>query len=236
MDKEIHGVIARECGKINHLTEAQVEQLFLGATGADSPIGALQDWHFDGRKDFAAIQDSWTVINKRIANRGGDYNGLGYDIHNVADFYAHSNFVVLHVEYYRSKGKDMAKYKADIVPTYSEGIDIPDFKKDYLVPHLRTGTFTLTWNEYLPYVNNSWLGPLTHYNTNLDNETKSVQGSKIIEGTSPPTSYHAIALALCYRDTNIILELARKAIIDTGLVPPEFETEGYPSELSSYAA
>ncbi len=87
--------------------------LQLGIQGADY-VEFAADLHFDGRENFAEVNNTWTNLNNKInettgniglGNRalgGLDVIALGKQLHTVQDFYAHSNYVELYVEYYQN--------------------------------------------------------------------------------------------------------------------------------------
>lgn len=222
MDVEVHMEMTTKCGKDNGLSDAQVNALMLGAQDADKQ-GWNQDWHFDGRKNFAEIQIGWNKINARIRLRG-DYYGLGYDIHNTQDFYAHSNYVELHVEFYKDTVKVMTNYTLDSCPVYEEGIKIKDFLEKYLIAKkLHSGMFSLLSNEFTPWTSKSSLGPETHYRMNKDNSVTALKGSEYVEGTM--IRYAELAKAVAMKATNIILSIPRTGMILR--MPPEYDSEGF---------
>jgi RHS repeat-associated protein len=146
--------------------------------------------HFDGLENHNQIQARWKELNTIIRNNinnidtlnisfgGPDAIKLGTDMHSVADFYAHSNYVELFVEYYMGVNNlttiPLGIENMDI-PTYNEGIKIPEFKalmdrttrdKEGNYQGLRTGSFELTDNEKLsPGVD---FGPDSHQKMNKD--------------------------------------------------------------------
>ncbi len=223
MDVEVHKAMTEKLAKENHLSEAQINAISLGSQDADNK-GWSQDWHFDGRKNFAEIQAGWNKINARIKTRG-DYYGLGYDIHNTQDFYAHSNYVELFVQYYREKNGfgAMAKFTTDLCPVYEEGIKIQVFLEKYLIPKLHSGIFSMLSNEYIPWTINKNLGPDTHYRMNKDNSIKSLKGSEFVEGTK--ITYATLAVAVAEKATNVILSVARTNMVLK--IPPEYDENGY---------
>ena len=222
MDVPSHIEMTTKCGKANGLTDAQIQALVMGAQDADKK-GWNDDWHFDGRKNFAEIQLGWNKVNARIRLRG-DYYGLGYDIHNTQDFYAHSNYVELHVEFYKDTIKVMANYTLDSCPVYEEGIKIKDFLEKYLIAKkLHSGIFSLLSNEYIPWTINANLGPETHYRMNKDNsKPESLKGSSYVEGTK--ITYGELAKAVAMKATNIILSVPRSGMILQ--IPPEYDENG----------
>jgi hypothetical protein len=127
-----------------------------GADGIHT-LGAFRDWHFDGRANYLAVQTRWNSLNKDIATTIGNIGGGnkllgGYDVkhlgkllHNVQDFYAHSNYAELYIEYYQGANNGAMPTS---LPTYDEGIKNADFNS-LLKDNLRTGDFHIFDNEII---------------------------------------------------------------------------------------
>jgi hypothetical protein len=179
----VHKRMTMVVALMSQLSTAQSLALVLGVQNADY-LGFAEDWHFDGRDDFEAVQRTWAEINGRMANRNsGDYYGLGVDLHTVQDFYAHSNYVELYVEYYRDSGKDMGSFTVTMIPLYQDGINDEAFRTNYLEPRLHTGEFSILKDfilEKTPENSNR------HYNMNKDSEEPehSPHGADVIQGTT----------------------------------------------------
>jgi hypothetical protein len=111
--------------------------------------------YFDGRQNFSQIQSTWNQLNAKINGiiadigsvnikiGGYDVVALGKELHTVADFYAHSNYVDLYVGYYKSNNNGNMP---TTIPTYEEGLQDAGFK-EILKSNLRTGDFNLFDNE-----------------------------------------------------------------------------------------
>jgi hypothetical protein len=129
--------------------------LVWGATYGADIFGGAFDWHFDGRANYSAVQQRWNSLNKDISTTlgnigngnkllgGSDVKRLGKLIHNVQDFYSHSNYVELYIEYYQSANDGALPTS---VPIYDAGIKNSDFNS-LLKDKLRTGDFNLIDNE-----------------------------------------------------------------------------------------
>jgi RHS repeat-associated protein len=194
--KKITQNAARKAAKLKNLTSDQVKELTIGVQNADY-YGFAKDYHFDGRKNFSEIETTWNKVNKQIQSRGSDYNNLGYDLHTVQDFYSHSNYVELYVEFYKNQGGDMSKFSADLVPLFEDGVKDAKFK-EVLKKSLRTGEFELSSNEKMPWTDKSKLGKRSHYEMNKDsNESK--HGKEKITGTK--ISFHDLAKEVAERAT-----------------------------------
>ena len=111
--------------------------LVVGATRYSDYYGFAFDHHFDGRKNFTEVQATWTKLNNDIDSRinnigsgnkkfgGYDVERLGINVHNVQDFYSHSNYVELYVEYYKAANNGAMPTE---VPIYTDGLKIEGFK------------------------------------------------------------------------------------------------------------
>jgi RHS repeat-associated protein len=153
--------------------------LVWGATIGADVLGAASDWHFDGRANYSAVQARWSSLNNDIATTsanigggnkllgGSDVRHLGKLIHNVQDFYAHSNYVELYIEYYQGANDGMLPTS---VPIYDDGVKNADFNS-LLKDRLRTGDFHITDNEKIdinPFREHA-NSPTSHNKMNKDN-------------------------------------------------------------------
>jgi RHS repeat-associated protein len=197
----IHKEITKEAAKFTKLTNNQIKFLIMGVQNADI-LGFAEDWHFDGRKNFAEIQETWNKLNASIKSRAGDYYGLEADLHTVQDFYSHSNYIELYIQYYKDQGGDMSKFSAELIPLYEEGVKDEKFR-EYLEKNLRSGNFELLNNEKMSWTNKENLGKDSHYEMNKDsNESK--HGGEKVNGTD--LTYHEIAKNVSIRATIKILK------------------------------
>lgn len=134
--------------------------LVYGATrGADGILtgGAFRDWHFDNRANYSDVQTRWASLNQDIIKTvgnigwgnktfgGQDVTHLGKLLHNVQDFYAHSNYAELYIEYYQNTNNGALPTS---IPIYDEGIKDADFN-NLLKKELRTGDFHIFDNEII---------------------------------------------------------------------------------------
>lgn len=221
MERLIHIEVTKKAGELNHLSKAQIVSLALGASMADAE-GWSEDWHFDGRKNFAEMQKGWNDVNARVIARADDYYALGFDVHQTQDFYSHSNYLELFVQYYKDKGGDMSQFTPDIVPLYEEGIKIQVFLEQYLMIKLRSGEFHLHSNEFVPWTNKAGLGEDTHYHMNKDSNN-SLEGKVVVYGT---LTYADLGVAIAIRATSVILMIQRNPK-QTKFVRPQTTTENY---------
>jgi hypothetical protein len=163
--------------------------------------GFFDDNHFDSRTSLKKIDESWIKLNQQITitintiqtlneeyknswftfagiTRRDMADNLGVLIHNVQDFYAHSNYTELYIEYYKSQNNGAMP---TTLPIYSEGVKIEGFKvlmerttydKNGKYEGLYTGEFDISENEFwdvkMNNKNKSTIDPDSHANTNHD--------------------------------------------------------------------
>jgi hypothetical protein len=102
----------------------------------------------------------------------------------VQDFYAHSNYIELYIQFYKSKGGKMEEFDIETIPIYTE---LDEDAQNFMERNgLRTGFWdndnNETWFDF-KFGDGPWKSdPNSHYNMNKDSD-ESVQGSKVIEGT-----------------------------------------------------
>ena len=156
-----------------------MNDVLLGISIEADILGVASDYHFDGRKDYINVQMTWFDLNAEIENKINDLGSfnrkLGGDdavlfgrlIHTVQDFYSHSNYVNLYIDYYK-KGHmgDMP----DSVPIYDSkkgGTNDSDFNV-ILQKNLRTGDFDTIDNEFTNKNGNKANEPTSHNKMNKD--------------------------------------------------------------------
>jgi RHS repeat-associated protein len=153
--------------------------LVWGATKWADHFNFWRDFHFDGRANYSAVQERWNSLNNTISTTinnigggnkqlgGSDVVKLGRLVHNVQDFYAHSNYAELYMEYYQGANNGALPTS---LPTYDEGIKNADFNS-LLKDKLRTGDFHLLDNEKVdinPFREHA-NEPISHNKMNKDN-------------------------------------------------------------------
>jgi RHS repeat-associated protein len=179
-DVPIHGDITKTAISQSKLekkiSETTQKTLVFGATISADYVGAASDWHFDGRKNYTEVNQTWNDLNKDISQTisnigtvnkkigGWDIDKLGNLIHNVQDFYSHSNYVELYIEYYKSENDGEMPTS---VPTYDEGIKNGDFTS-LLQNKLRTGDFDFLDNEKTNPKGTKAQSPTSHNKMNKD--------------------------------------------------------------------
>jgi RHS repeat-associated protein len=174
----------------NKIVTANLHLALLGSKTADTK-GALQDFHFDGRR-ADGIRERWAEINSSIEAldlnkvnsgfcRGGERLSsgemFGILLHNSQDFYAHSNFVEVYIDYLIDfKGVEPGSINLGDIPIYDEAMKDPTFME--LSYKLRTGDFEYLKNEYIPGVDKDKLPSTSHAKMNKDEPGKGVSDNK----------------------------------------------------------
>ena len=135
------------------------ESLLTGAAEADYVFFSM-DYHFDDRVDYAAVQNRIQSLNQEISTEfegigcmnkkygGHDVRFLGIRLHNLQDFYAHSNYAELYIEYYQKANNNQLPTS---LPTFDDGFKDTEFN-NFLEKRLRTGEFHILDNETIDII------------------------------------------------------------------------------------
>lgn len=118
------------------------EMLLDGVQSADM-LGFALDFHFDNKYNNDSIVNEWIKLN-RAFKKNSDLSAQrnGWLLHELMDFYAHSNFIELYIEYWINTGKNINDLTLDNFPTYEVAIGEFKFNNDY-APRLKSGHFDL---------------------------------------------------------------------------------------------
>ena len=148
----------------------------LGVTVEADVLGFASDYHFDNRQNYSEVQSTWSSLNSEIDSKisdlgsfnkkfGGDDAVLfGRMLHTVQDFYSHSNYVELYIDYFKTNNDGAIP---DSVPTYDVGIQDKSFNK-ILQNGLRTGDFDFIDNEVTNPDGSKAQSPTSHNKMNKD--------------------------------------------------------------------
>jgi len=151
----------------------------LGVSVEADILGAASDYHFDGRKNYSAVQSTWKGLNSDISNKiddlgsfnrsmGGDDAVLfGRMIHTVQDFYSHSNYVELYIDYYKGANEGAMPTSVPIYDVANGGTTNADFNA-VLQKNLRTGDFDIIDNEITNPNGKKAQQPTSHNKMNKD--------------------------------------------------------------------
>jgi hypothetical protein len=162
-------------------------QRLIGANARTDIFCSQCNAHFDGRRTFSDVNNTWNDLNKSISKTGIGSEKMGKILHTAQDFYSHSNYVELYVKFYKDNGGDMAKLNPKNIPTYNEAIKTGgDFVEKYLKSEtngLKTGEYNLVPHILGTDVKNANEEGHTHHDQmNKDTPDKG-RGSESVEGT-----------------------------------------------------
>jgi RHS repeat-associated protein len=211
--KDIHGEITREAAGAAQITNQKtINSLIRGAKDPDNIIGRIQNnpangkLHFDNKENKEEIDETWSEVKDRIAGSDNAHD-LGVNLHTVQDFYAHSNYVELFMQFYEEQGGDVSALDPSSVPLYEDAS--PELQTYLGENGLRTGEYDFIDDAVLKNSKNN--GPNHHENMSKDNPDKpkkgvpgSIQGSKTVKGNS--NTYHAFAKNLAVRASTKIIQ------------------------------
>lgn len=108
---------------------------------------------------------------------------LGGYFHSVGDFYSHSNYIELYIEYYKNTNNGKVPEVGGI-PIFDDGIKNKDFKENYLDKKLKTGAFNVwRWLFGDDEGDSNAEGHIHHDSLNKDDET-TPRGGKKVGGTT----------------------------------------------------
>ncbi len=100
--------------------------------------------HFDGKVGFQSCVSHWNNVSNSLSKsyNNNDFVSFGRDLHTVADFYAHSNYVELYVSYYTDVLKmDLENFDINSIPTFDDALADPKLSQYLKDNKLRTGYY-----------------------------------------------------------------------------------------------
>ncbi|MBN2890769.1 MAG: hypothetical protein JXL97_02790 [Bacteroidales bacterium] len=138
----IHIKISKKAFDLSGIKLSKLQKaFFLFANGIYTDVfGVSSDWHFDSLKNFEEIIAYWNKLETKISQKKTNIFKLGNILHIVHDFYAHSNYVELYVEYCKKTNK--INEIQEIIP-FPISLSNKEFLNNYLKPKLFTGEFNL---------------------------------------------------------------------------------------------
>jgi hypothetical protein len=132
------------------------------------------DVHFDNKLDIDQVNQGWEEVKERI-NEHDKVDKLsafsfGIALHNLMDFYSHSNYVEMYLKYWENDlGKSLSSFTLHDIPHWDNAVS-SGFGSSEWYKKVRTGEFKL--GEMMK-------GQYTHAKMNKD-APKTEQGSKKI--------------------------------------------------------
>jgi len=151
----------------------------LGVSVEADVLGAASDYHFDGRQNYSEVQSTWKSLNSEISSKisdigsfnkkfgGNDAILFGRMVHTVQDFYSHSNYVELYIDYYKGLNDGAMPTSVPIYDSENGGTNNADFNA-ILKDNLRTGDFHIIDNEITNPDGTRAQSPTSHNKMNKD--------------------------------------------------------------------
>ena len=124
---------------------SNVRNGLLYGTGVYSDVlhPSNSSFHMDNMKGTESIKELYNSHMKNFSENmdKGDYVAAGADLHALADFYSHSNYVDLYQQYAESRGESVS---VDAIKPFSEMMGNQDFM-NFVEGQggLKTGTFSI---------------------------------------------------------------------------------------------
>ena len=164
--------------------------------------------HFDNINNSESIKDRFRTAYKNFTDNmeNENYIAAGEDLHTIADFYSHSNYIDLYSQYAAENGLSMS---VEDIPIFSELMD-DDCFMEYANNHggLRTGTYSISsWISEKLFHKKPQEG--SHTMMNLDSNN-SINGSLPYNSSQPNSpSRHEAAKATAQKETNKLVKSVR---------------------------
>lgn len=161
--------------------------------------------HLDNMHGYENIKEYYlNALNEYKSNMlAGNYVTAGENLHTIADFYSHSNYIDLYSQYASEHGLSMS---IDDIPTFSDAMNNADFV-DYANSHggFQTGSFSI-WGWLMETVFRKSAREGSHTMMNLDSE-ESVNGGKPYNVGQPDSpSKHEAARAVAEKETLMLVK------------------------------
>jgi hypothetical protein len=98
--------------------------------------------HFDNKKDINQVMMGWNEVNQRLKAHDR-ITKYGIALHNLMDFYSHSNYVEMYLKYWENDlGKNLKDFSLDDIPHWDDAI-AGGFGNSKWYSQIRTGDFQL---------------------------------------------------------------------------------------------
>ena len=187
---------------LNTTIAPSVRKMILYGVGIHSDVwnAGKSVVHLDNMCGFENIKKHYlNALNEFKSNmQDRNYVTAGENLHTIADFYSHSNYIELYSQYASEFGLSMA---IDDIPTFFDAMNNADFV-DYANSHggFQTGTFSIGgWLMETVFKKPPVEG--SHTLMNLDSDM-SVNGSKLYDvGHQDSPSRYAAARAVVQKET-----------------------------------
>ncbi len=161
-------------------------------------IGIAKDWHFDAQRNYQEITNYWNSLLTIQLKRRKSIIWFGRILHTVQDFYSHSNFVELYIQYCIDYKKQQ---EIALMPPFPQAIKDKVFESEYLIPKLHTGEFNLKLYLLGQDIKTANKKGLIHHN---EMAKDSFKAGKLIELGDTQINTFTLAQAVAQKHTYLI--------------------------------
>jgi len=182
-------------GTVSH--DALNQMKFGTSVIADISLIGDKRVHLDNMRGYSTIASLYNnaISGFQSSMEQGFYLQAGVELHTIADFYSHSNYIELYKGFAELKGLSMDINK---IPTFSEAMKNPDLVKHLHDKGLKTGTYDTS------YPMDRYFGKEgSHGKMNLDSNNSELGGKPYNDNNT----MHEAAMSAAQRDLD---ERARK--------------------------
>ncbi len=197
MHKEmVCSALSRSC-----LSPVSKRQMLAGtSTTADIKYASIGMVHLDNMKGgYSSIATAYNNAKNNFVNNmnQGNYEDAGVNLHTVADFYSHSNYIPLYNQYAKENNLSM---DVNDIPTFSDAMNNPDLSKFLEDNGLSTGSYG---DGILAYPKDKFFGKEgSHGKMNLDSNN-SPAGKQLYNGKN---TMHEAAKAAAQKELNKLVK------------------------------
>ena len=125
--------------------------------------------HLDNMVGYESLSNAYNNLQNSFQEHMGEgkYTKAGVDLHGIADFYSHSNYIDLYKKY-----KDKQDLDINQIPTFAEAQNIPEFA-EILKSSLKTGEYGMEKGNFIQDAirDKKSNDPKSHHMMNLDKPT-----------------------------------------------------------------
>jgi hypothetical protein len=202
LDYRVHRQIMKTVAQGKGYSDKAIKQMVSGSglradftrgTNLFAPITKYQDIHMDNKKNYSETVKAYNDAGDKFSSslQSEKYKDVGDAGHTFGDFYSHSNYVDLYIDYVGEDNFDMSS-----MPTFNEVLNNPeqwsDFQEALMNPEsgLKTGEYGKGTDKN---------ASTHHKQMNLDkNKGKGAETVKNKDGTTK--TKHEIAVELTRRE------------------------------------
>ena len=136
-----HNKIVKDAINNKGFSKQQYRKILWGTSWSADVFHPHKDFHMDNYHNFKDVKDricnAIEGYHEKIEKE--DFKGAGWDLHTIADFYSHSNYVELYQKY-----ADDAELGVGGIPLFTDVVNNPKYSEfnQLLEKELRTGDFS----------------------------------------------------------------------------------------------